>query len=239
MVAHHPYLVALGALLAMGLGGAAQAGYVETWNSGTARENTWWYYDTTDTTHDGDVPLSWFDSGGFPPAPSGHVRADAGDATTWSPTGAGHYFLAYAYGKTHPIDLTRDPRVSIALKDGGGLDLEGGTLRFWIGDYDTTGGGDPVLSFYYFDQALVYGDIDWVVNTIDVDGGHWVAINGLNTKPVSALLANPGQWGFGLFAATADPSGTLALDDFSAPVPHSLALLGLGLVALGSMRRRA
>lgn len=240
MAAHRLRRTTLGALTALGLTAAAQAGYVETWNSDTARENGWWYYDAADTGHDGDVALAWLDVGGVPPAPSGQVHVDAGDATAWAPTGAGNYYLAYTYGATHAIDLTLDPQVWIALKDGGGLDLKGGTLRFWIGDYDDpdgAGGAPPILSFYSFDQALVYGDTDWVVNSIDVRTGDWLAINGLNAKPASALLSNPGQWGFGLFGAGDDPSGTLALDNFNVPAPAPLALVALGIAGLGMMRR--
>jgi len=42
--------------------------------------------------------------------------------------------------------------VYIALRDGGGLGLDGGLLRFWIGEYDDPDGPGPnnaVLAFYY------------------------------------------------------------------------------------------
>jgi hypothetical protein len=231
---------ALGALSALTLATAVQAAYVETWNADPPRENHWFYFDVTDPTNHGDVALRWSPTGGAGPAPSGYVTADASDATSWTPTGVGNYFLAYAYDSWHSIDLATDPLVYIALRDGGGLDLKGGVLRFWIGEYndDGPGGKDTTLSFYFYDRVLSYGTAEWVVGSIDTSGGSWVQFANQGGRPVASLLKQPQQWGFGLFGASADPAGTLALDNFGVPLPAPLPLVALGLAGLGLARRR-
>ena len=50
-------------------------------------------------------------------------------------------------------------------------------------------------------------------------------------------LKDPNQWGFGIFGGTSAPSGHLGFDNFrSIPEPATMALIGLGAVAL--LRRR-
>lgn len=240
MAAHRTGAAALGVLSALALTAATQAGYVETWNAPGAGANQWFYFDKN-APNDGDVPLAWTGSGGVDPAPSGYVGSNLGNATTWNPTGAGNYFVAYTYQRFHHLDLGAAPGVSIALSDPGGLNLGGGTLRFWIGEYVDTDGGGPALptySFYFLDRTLSYGSASWVTNTIDIADYSWTQFANQNGRPVTALLDGPQQWGIGLFGATSAPSGTLALDNF-VPAPAPLALIALGLAGLGWTRRRA
>lgn len=238
MAVHRACAAALGILSTLGLA-AAQAGYVETWNNPGAGANHWYYFQV-DAPDTGDVPLNWTGSGGVDPAPSGYVRADAAAATTWAATGPGDYFLAYTYQWYNPIDLTQDPGARIALRDGGGLNLDGGTLRFWIGEYsdpDGQGPTAPSYSFFYLDHALSYGAQGWETNTIDTRAHSWVDFGSQGGRPVGDLLSNPQQWGIGLFGAGSDPGGILALDNF-VPSPAPLVLIALGLTGLGWMRRR-
>ncbi|WP_295437179.1 hypothetical protein [uncultured Thiodictyon sp.] len=225
---HARAAAALGALSALTLATAVPAGYTETWNA--------------DPNDNGDVPLTWTANGGAAPAPSGYVAADLGDATSWTPTGAGIFFLAYTYDSWHRIDLATDPRVYIALRDGGGLGLDGGLLCFWIGEYDDpdgpTGPINPTLAFYYYDRVLTYGAADWVVNAIDTAGGQWVAFANQGGPSVADLLTHPQQWGFGLFGGGDTPVGTLALDNYGVPVPAPLPLIVLGLAGLRQARCR-
>jgi len=238
---HARAAAALGALSAWTLAGAVSAGYTELWNANPPAENHWFYFDSTDPNDNGDVPLTWTASGGAAPAPSGYAAADLGDATSWTPTGAGNFFLAYTYDSWHRIDLATDPRVYIALRDGGGLGLGGGLLRFWIGEYDDpdgAGGDAAILAFYYYDRVLTYGAADWVVNAIDTAGGQWVEFANQGGRPVANLLTHPQQWGFGLFGGGDNLTGTLALDNYGVPVPAPLPLIALGLAGLGLARRR-
>jgi len=240
MALHHARVAALGILSFLGLSAGAEASYSETWNDPGAGANRWYYFQAG-APDNGDVPLAWTASGGVDPAPSGFVSADLGAATTWTPTGAGNYFLAYTYRSHHPLDLTLAPWAEIALKDGGGLDLGGGTLRFWIGDFDDPNGPNPpaaTYSFFYLDLPLAYGTAGWVTNSIDTTAYSWVQFANQNGRPVGDLLSDPQQWGIGLFGAADTPGGTLALDNFI-PSPAPLALIALGLAGLGWTRRRA
>jgi hypothetical protein len=234
------------ALALLAPGGAAQAGFAEAWDTDPPGANAWYYFDSG-APNDGDVALTWVASGGNP---GGYVQSPLGSATTWNKiTLANSYFIAYAYGDrsagtTHPIDLTSDPYLRVSFGNDGGVDLAGGGLYFWVGEWVDT----DKFAFYYLNQALDGATASvWTDNVVEAssDPADWQTIADKNGPALADILPAPQQWGFGVFGGTARPQGTLAIDTLSlsadppaqTPVPGSLVLALAGLAALARVRR--
>lgn len=233
-------------LLLLTHAGAAPAGLTEGWDSDPPGANAWYYFDSG-APDNGDAPLTWIASGGNP---GGYVQSPLGSATTWDQiTLANSYFIAYAYGDrlsgvTHPIDLTSDPYVRVSFGNDGGVDLAGGSLFFWVGEWIDTN----EFAFYYLDTPLDGATASvWTDNVVEAsaDPADWQTITNENGPALTDILPDPQQWGFGIFGGSGQPQGTLAIDalEVSAdppaqtPLPGSLVLTLLGLGALVRLRR--
>jgi len=128
------------------------------------------------------------------------------------------------------------------LTVGGNANLQGGQLRFWIGEWsDPDGEGPlgPLYSFYYYNaKALAVAD-GWNLRSVKVtpDDGAWTEISDNQDKSAADLFVNPQQWGIGLVGATAAPTGLLGFDEFATIVPEPGTLALAALAALAWLQR--
>ena len=225
---------------------AANAEYVEGWDTDPPANNGWCYYvEGGGPQGEGDEPLDWFATGG---ETGGYVRTPLAELTQWtSIPGTTNYWPLYTYGDEHAIDLNANPWVRISLKDSSmtmPVDdlLGGGDLYFWVGEWideDGPGGADADLSFFYLDRPLTAGGA-WTPNVLDIRSGDWVTLIDTQGKTAADLLDSPQQWGIGIFGGTTQPSGTLSFDNLQIvpiPEPGTWCLL-VGCLLLVSRRRK-
>lgn len=239
------YTRILTALAVCGLAvSAAQAGVAENWDGGS---HGWYYF--ASGVGDGDVALTPQGTGGHDGG--AYVQTPLGSMTLWDEINNAYWFC-YTYAEEDgspltPVDFNSDPSVSVYLRDDtaepGSANLGGGSIHLWVGQYDDPdgeGGDDPIIDFFFYDVALTAGDA-WTLNSFTVQPGStaWTQLrNDGGVDEAADLLAEPQQWGFGIFNASSPPTGTLGLDDLTIiPEPSGGILLLLG-AALAAGRRR-
>ncbi len=192
--------------------------YSESWNDSTTSEG-WKFYHTSGTENDVElVPDSQGADG-----ETGYLRctmAQLGEDSN------GLYWPCYL---TAPTTDTASgdfagATVSVALNAAAGLNLQGGALRFFVGEEDD-GRGDS--RFYYTNATISLGAADtWTtrslaLSTLDTD---WTGVGALAVG-LDELLQHPQQWGFVLANALQAPVGTLGIDSVQvARRPFTLTL---------------
>jgi len=231
--------------LCAGVPAPALAEYKEDWNSAVLRNNNWRYF-VEGAPDNGEVQMPWQATGGV--GDTGHVQCPLAELTQWSAVPAStNYWPCWTKQDYHSIDLGADEVIRIAIKDvtppigtvPGGVDLKGGTIHFWIGEWlPAPQPGDPnLMSFFIFDTELSWGD-DWTQNQIVINEKDWTTLVDNQGKSAAQLFDNPQQWGFGILGGTGDPTGVLGFDAFESAVPEPTAMTLLVLGSAVLIRRR-
>lgn len=216
----------------------------ELWNHAGRTNNHWSYYDI-DAPAPHDVDMNWQAAGGVDD--TGHVRTPLGVLDSAHDDEA--FFPAYLYrglGVNQEIDLSiEDAIIKVYVRDGSGaaaLDLKGGSLVFFIGQYIAVEGGEDKESFFYNLTPVTVNSGNWTIeSSLSVGGnGDWgVLANNDPTVFPSDLFHHPEQWGFTIFPAASTPSGALAFDSFRiVPEPTGIALFLAALTGSIARRRR-
>ncbi len=240
--------IILGTLLAASIPeGIVEGEYVEeSWDDPGSMNHNWSYYDT-DAPAPHDVAMNWEAAGGV--GGGGYVWTSLNLLDTAHDLQV--YWPAYLYrtiADDQEIDLTvPDAAVKVYARDvgtGAQLDLKGGQLVFFIGQYVVNNPDDPnddQQSFFYNLTPLTIGVGDWgVENTIPVgDDSNWgVIVNDDPSVSPSDLFYHPEQFGFAIYPAASTPTGSLGIDSFRiVPEPGSAALILFGALMLGLRRR--
>ena len=123
--------------------------------------------------------------------------------------------------RIHPVHLLLYPSVTIAvndqpLRDQLPADLGGGTLRFFVGEWNRANN----YAFYVFKPAhFEVGDGQWTRSTVTIvpDSAYWDAfVPAQPDGPLSSLpniLRSPQQWGVVIVGAGQPPTHYLGFDD--------------------------
>ena len=214
----------------------------ELWDDPLKANNNWSYYDT-DAAEPHDVDMVWLSTGGV--GNSGYVK------TPLSALDSAHdgeaFWPAYPYrdiGDNQEINLgIVRTKIVVYASDVSmmvPMDLHGGQLHFFIGQWDpgtSPGPEDDTWSYFYNTAPVTINDNDWAVKSvIDVIDGAWetLASNDPSVQP-SDLFYHPQQWGFVIYPASDTPSGELAFDYFKiwhGPDIPTLSAWGLAVTAL-------
>ena len=128
----------------------------------SSQSNHWWHYWTTN-----DNPLPWQPAGG---ADGAYARAPLSALVLWQ----GGYYPIYSVGMSNAMSreayedpyLTSNTIVRVAVNGFTGLDLKGGSLRMFIGVWNSSN----TYAFFYHTNALTLGDNAWVTNTFRIGG---------------------------------------------------------------------
>jgi hypothetical protein len=218
----------------------AGAAYVENWNDAGAADDDWfWFQDGySGEDHAGDHPLNYSATGGVT---GGHAATPLTSVTEWSEAPSAHdRFFAYTWVQYHAIDLAVDPYINAAFKDQGGLNLHGGEIRFWIGQWNDADDN----AFFAFAAPFLVGSNDWSYNQVSINRHDWTVLTqGASSSVTSAeeLFTNPQQWGFMITGGSAAGDGVIGIDDVSTEAPQSTPLPGTLLLlapAVALLRRR-
>jgi hypothetical protein len=219
----------------------APAAGLETWDDPGEQNHGWSYWGTPAPAK--DYPTAWSATGGV--GNSGHISTSLPALVQTQNA----YWPAYWVNGPTPdpadqIDLTLDPWVRISLWTDPGTSLEGGAIRFFIGEWVSAGN----QVFYASTQPLAAGSSGWVGNEVWVgnpDPSAWIEVFRVgSTRQAADLFTAPQQYGFGLVGVTqpASLAGTLRLDNFEV-IPEApaagVAALGLLGLAVGWRNRRS
>jgi len=258
---------ALAAVLIIGLvssclvaQGPAQSYDDETWDSASATNNKWAYWDTSyGTFPHHHHPMDWFGGGGS--GGTGHVSAPLAEMDAAPIHTVSAYWAAYPGEDMETIGFPyidlRIAAAAISVEIKGAhspttppVDLGGGQVRFFIGYYDTKNTPDPnddKQAFFCTKGTFDVGNNLWDETTVVLGGDNdWHTIVkdedlGKDTMPTD-LYDGPQQWGFTIYPVplgSIPSGGTLGFDEFHlVPEPTTLALMGLGCL-LARKRRRA
>ncbi len=198
----------------------------ETWDH-AGDTNGWYYFGTGEL----GPPVRWSEAGGV--AGSGFAWTPLAELETSAMTGAALFpLVAYGcakQGALHPLNLRDRNQISVFLNPNPMVqagnqpllaNLGGGTLSLWIGRWNAP---DNYAFYRYARENFDPGTNGWKRSIITVEGNpsDWKWIPELQQPPqgapsVTELLADPQQWGIGLFGATGPLSGNLGFDLLSA-----------------------
>gem|GEM_PF-4896510 len=169
----------------------------------------------------GDIALTRVASGG---AEGGYVRSRLDlltanvDSDLWWP-------CYRAPPTSEPIngDFT-NASVSVALNDFGTVDLQGGSLHFFVGEWDP---GTGTSTFWIFRTPVAAATAgSWQTRHLQLTAveADWEARGDVPYRALAELLVRPQQWGFVIVgAARAQPLGFLGFDSLrvtSGPIVH-------------------
>ncbi len=191
----------------------------ERWD-GEPDVSGWQYFDGSPA----GAPMRWSPTDGI--RNSGFAWCPLTDLAEWTLTPGILYALG-AYGcspgqELYPLDLLDRNVVSVGLHAAptiGGVsspraDLKGGTLCFWVGKWSAN---DNFAFYRYTRESLEMGVGEWTANTIHLTShdNDWQLIAEAHPdqpKPLKEILADPQQWGIGIFGGTLEPTGVLGFD---------------------------
>lgn len=194
----------------------------EGWNQ-PAAVNGW-------TRHTGaleEPPVAWSSTGGV--ADSGYAWTPLDELAEWVYTPGSRFPLA-AYGGVrqqalHAVDLLERNVVTLSLNPACRVegvpapeaDLKGGMLGFWVGRWTS----ETNHTFYrYLREPLLMGTGGWTGSRLTLTSHpvDWQLLSGVGpdrAAPLAEILADPQQWGIGLFGASTTPAGVLGFDRLS------------------------
>lgn len=190
---------------------------IELWEDWNVQSQTNGWYQYT------GVPLGsaigWRATGGV--ANSGFALANLDALVAWPP-GSRLFYPLNTFAEWHSIDLRVTPSVTVSvhatpLAGGMTADLRGGSLRFFVGQWNS----DQEHGFYAFGKArFEVAAGGWIRSTVTVNdrAADWLLLvapegQGSRTIPLESLLPNPQQWGFVVVGATGEPTAWLGFDN--------------------------
>lgn len=216
--------------------GETHATGIEDWNAAAAGNHNWKYWN--DSVSPSDIDAPWVATGGA--NDSGHLAVDLGALSLWgsNPTYWPAYTAASMRGADQDIDLVLNPYLTVNLMGGRDVDLQGGRLYFFVGEWNDSGSE----AFYRNTTPLtIMPSGDWGLANVAWAGdvSQWALISATGeASSLEELFQAPQQYGLVLWGSQGQPTGTLHVDDFGAiptatiPEPSGFALLGLGTLWL-------
>lgn len=202
----------------------------ENWDDPNVQANSWFYFNEADEADHGNVLLDWHAAGGIGNSP--HVSCPLGNLTNWMPqTPADAFFPLYGIDPHHSVNLMENPLVRIAVRDMDNVNLAGGALFFWVGQWIE----EDEYHFVYFNPFSFVPSATWRTHVIETtpEAADWTVLGSMGPVPdLVTLLSDPQQFGFTIRGGMAEPAGRLGFDDLSIiPEPASL-IFATGLAAL-------